>query len=114
MHFPTGSTTRAVPSQSRRETTGLFRWQKVKRQSLFLEAMGPEIADLRDAGVHVAGLVLHAQLAGFQYAVSQEILDEVLQALSAAAHIVQNFTLAFVQTPQLFALQQFDVARHDR
>src|SRR5437870_13155641 len=58
----------------------------------------------------MAHFVTHLRFAGLENAKTQEILNELLQPLTAGAHIVKNFTLAIVQRPELLALQQFDIA----
>src|SRR3954462_1463291 len=61
--------------------------QKIKSNSFLLKAVRPQPADSRQAIVDVAHLNLHAQPAGLEGAVSQEVLDELLQAFAAVAHI---------------------------
>ncbi len=60
------------------------------------------------------GVELHSKSARFESAVSQEILDELLQALSALAHVLQDFALAIADRPQLLAVKQFDVSVQNR
>ena len=79
--------------------------QKVKRQSLFLKARRPQPAHVREAVVDIARLELHLQAAGFQSAVGQEVLNELLQPLAARLHVAQHFPLARIQRSQFLALQ---------
>src|SRR5438105_10636107 len=76
--------------------------------------MRPQATDLGETRVHVAGLILHLHLAGLEYAEIEEILDEVLQPLTAGIHIPKNFALAFVQGSELFTGQQFHVSIQNR
>src|SRR2546425_10095925 len=76
--------------------------------------MRPQTTDLGEAGVHVAGLVLHLHLAGLKHAEIEEVLDEVLQPLTAGIHIPENFALAFVKGSELLTCEQFHVAVQNR
>ena len=70
--------------------------QKIKRQTFFLKTGGPETADIRQAVVDIRRLVAHLEAAGFERAVSQKILDKLLQPFPAGLHIAQHFALPFV------------------
>ncbi len=88
--------------------------QEIERDSFFLKAIRPQAADSRKAVVDVPGVELHAEPAGFEGAVGQEILNELLQALATVAHVLQNFALALAERSQLLAVQQFDVSVQNR
>ena len=60
------------------------------------------------------GVELHAQAAGFEGAVGQEILNELLQTFSALAHVLQDFALAIADRTQLLAVQQLNVSVQNR
>src|SRR5437867_315916 len=76
--------------------------------------MRPHATDLGKAGVHVAGLVLHLYLTGFKDAETEEVLDEMLQPLSAGIHVPQNFALAFIEGSELLTCKEFHVAVQNR
>jgi len=73
--------------------------QEVKSQSLFLKASRPQAANIGEALVDVARRVMHFQAAGFEGAVGEEILNELLQALAAGLHVAQDFPLTLAQGP---------------
>ena len=64
--------------------------------------------------VDVARFELHLQAAGFQGAVGEEILDELLQSFAARLHVAQHFPLPRIHRSQLLALQQLHVAVQNR
>ena len=72
--------------------------------------MRPQAANFGQTGVEVGRLEVHLHLAGFENAEAQKVLDEVLQALPAGAHVAQDLALPLVQSAQLLALQELDVA----
>ena len=88
--------------------------QKIQRQALLLKSIRPHTADFGQAVVNIAGCELHAQPAGFKSAVGQEILNKLLQPLSAGLHVAKDFLLAFAQWAKFLALQQLHVAIQDR
>jgi hypothetical protein len=53
------------------------------------------------------------QAAGFERTKSQEILNELFQALSAGLHIAQDLSLAGAQGTQFLAVQEIDVSVQD-
>jgi hypothetical protein len=71
--------------------------EKVERETPLLKAIRPETADFRETGIHIALLVGDTHLACFQNAEAKEILDKVLQALTAGAHVAEYVTLAIVE-----------------
>ena len=56
----------------KRQLWQLLVGQEVERQASFLKAVRPEAADFGQAGIHIAGLVPHLHLAGFENACSSE------------------------------------------
>ena len=88
--------------------------QKIERKTAFMKTIGPETADFGKAGVHVAFHKQHAQLTRLEDGKSQEVLNEVLQALSAGEHISHDLALAIIERPELLALQQLDVSVQNR
>ena len=73
--------------------------QEIHGQPAFLKARRPQAADFRKAGVDVAGLEPHFELAGFEHAEAQKVLDVTLQPLAVGVHVAQHFALALVQSP---------------
>ena len=59
--------------------------------------------------IQIAGLVVQLDFARLQHAERKEVLDEMLQAVSAGMHVAQHFALAVVQRAQFFSAQQFDI-----
>ena len=92
------------------ERSQLVIGQEIECQAALLKTPGPEPANFREAGVHVAFDELHAQFASFEHAERQEILNELLQALPARKHVAHHFALAIIERAEFLALQQFDVA----
>ena len=88
--------------------------QEIQGESALLKTGGPEPANFRKASVHVAFDELHAQFAGFEHTERQEVLNEVLQTLSAGKHIVHHFALARIERSEFLTLEKFDVAVQDR
>src|SRR5438093_10695181 len=77
----------------KRKLLNLIIRQKIKGKPFLLKPRGPEATDLGKAGIDVAALEPHFELAGFKHTEAEEILDIALQPLSVRVHVPQNLAL---------------------
>ena len=88
--------------------------QEVESKTLLLKTLRPHATNIRKASVEISNFIVQLDVAGFEHAEGQKILDEMLQPMTTRVHVTEHFALAVVQWAQFFAAQQFDIPIHDR
>ena len=72
------------------------------------------LQNLGNTFIHVAQLFRNADLARFECTKGKKILDEALQAQTTLLHLLQDFSLLFVEGTEKLTQKQVGVAGHYR